>query len=165
MSYTESITNPDGTINHSAPASLRPGDPKKGRKYKPHFCRFGIPDVPDKCVPSYSKITFKNVVTMMGVSHDLTIFDNAVWVDGMKVVNAPDNFTKARKEKFLRAVIWSMINDQENFFDQLNRCTDIRDGITEKPESEITPAIQYKTPAFPVNPYGYLKCIIQEVPA
>ena len=89
MSYTTTITNPDGTINHNAPPSAKKGIPlgKPGsltRQYTPRFCRFGIPDVPDKCKPSYSKITYKNTITMMGVVHDLTIFDSAAWVDGMK---------------------------------------------------------------------------------
>ena len=94
------------------------------------------------CKPSYAYI--KNgeyTQTIAGLEYTFKIIDNAVFiaqhslfVGDLLIVDAPHKFTKTKKETFCKAVIHSMVNDQDCFFEQLDRYNvpHLRLSITEE---------------------------------
>ena len=91
--------------------------------------------------PSYAYI--KNgeyTQTIAGLEYTFKIINNAVFitqhslfVGDLLIVNAPHKFTKTKKETFCKAVIHSMVNDQDCFFEQLDRVMDKQKEAQEIP--------------------------------
>ena len=91
--------------------------------------------------PSYAYI--KNgeyTQTIAGLEYTFKIINNAVFitqhslfVGDLLIVNAPNKFTKTKKETFCKAVIHSMVNDQDCFFEQLDRVMDKQKEAQEIP--------------------------------
>jgi len=91
--------------------------------------------------PSYAYI--KNgeyTQKIAGLEYTFKIINNAVFitqhslfVGDLLIVNAPHKFTKTKKETFCKAVIHSMVNDQDCFFEQLDRVMDKQKEAQEIP--------------------------------
>jgi hypothetical protein len=86
--------------------------------------------------------------------HIITITkDHAVAIDGLEIARAPAHKTKAQKEKFCKAVVLSLTDDNQNFREQLARLNIPEDLAM--PDT-IEPAIQYSEPVIISQPAGWI---------
>jgi hypothetical protein len=157
-------------------AMKKSGPSKSGRKYKPiHIPAVGslynktsIPGI------SYTGISDDNQYYRGGVEHRITIVDHQVFIDGMKVTSAPAHMKPTPALRFCKAVITSLITDEENFDNQYSRICAEKDRadlatMDPAPVATIEPAVyQYPAPIAILKPAGWiphLRLCIEEVPA
>ena len=101
---------------------------------------------------SYRNITAENTVhdpEDYTIVHTITIENNTVFLNGKYIIGAPAGKTKAFKEKFCKAVVWSLLNDDQGLKDKL------------KETSEKSP-IKSLIPLFPAGYLPYLNVTITE---
>lgn len=69
----------------------------------------------------YNDIGNENTIHHPGdysITHTISIRDNSVFIDEYLVVSTPEHMKKTRAEKFLKAVIWQLMNDDESFIEK-----------------------------------------------
>jgi len=121
--------------------------------------------------PSYLKIEKETMVKTGSdqVDHTITINpDYSVNLDNRLIASAPMTKSKAQKERFCKAVVWSLLNDPSSLEDKLKEIA----GIISVPVSEKVPdEIPVPAPVV-VDPFHGIKpfCVtchysVYEVPA
>ena len=102
-------------------ARLEPGNPKNNRR---KYSSLVIPKVGSLIgkhkltAPTYNHISNDNTMHINGNEHHITIEDYRVSIDGIFLISAPGHFKPAPALRFCKAVIESMLTDEENFKDQ-----------------------------------------------
>lgn len=167
--YCTVIPAPVKSLEEWIKSNVYPGDPKNGNKsHRSAPCRYGCPDVPEPFKPSYRGIEIENMINdpdnyeirhKVEISSDLNVIFNGALIaespkqkcgKSKKIINR----NQAEKLRFCHAVIWSLMNDQENLKDHIARCpaleiNQIKDEVPDEvpaiiatPEVVSVPVIQ-----------------------
>jgi hypothetical protein len=80
--------------------------------------------------------------------YEITIEDNRVFINMIEIARAPGNFTQTKKTRFLKSVIWALLNDPGALKD---KCIELSIGdIKEAPVPVIGPVLTIEEiPGYP----------------
>ncbi|MCK9592903.1 MAG: hypothetical protein M0Q91_12940 [Methanoregula sp.] len=92
---------------------------------------------------SYNGITKENQIhdlTDYEIIHKIEIKDNSVYLNDVLIATSPAGKSKAQKEKFCKAIVWSLMNDPISLQDKLSEISEIKPAVVET-IPEIVPEI------------------------
>ena len=149
---------------------MKKSAPGKGRKYKPiHIPAVG--SIYNKTsMLTYTGISDDNQHYRGGVEHRITIENYSVLIDAMPVTSAPAKMRPAQATRFCKAVITSLITDEENFDEQYSRICGEKDKADMARDNAVSCIMQYCDPVIISKPAGWinhlrLSIIEESVPA
>jgi hypothetical protein len=159
----------------------KPGspDPKGDKKQRPHrYKPITLGWIYRSNVSLSGEVSYSEIKPETIIDRDpdciATIKDNQVFLNDILIATAPAGKTKSQKEKFCKAIVWSLLNDPISLQDKLSEIF-----VESMPPANLIipdplPVPMYQTIPFkvrsilPVFPAGYLPWLnvtIQEVPA
>jgi hypothetical protein len=138
--------------------TMKKSGPSKGRKYHPiqipavgaNYHKTSIPML------TYTGISEDNQHYGGGVKHRITIENYTVLIDAMPVTSAPAKMRPAQATRFCKAVIESLITDEENFNEQYSRICAEKDKADETRDKAVSCIMQYCDPVTISKPAGWI---------
>jgi len=105
--------------------------------------------------PSYKEIKTETIINRDGTGAPLNkaeIKDNQVFLNDILIASAPSGKTKAQREKFCKAIVWSLMNDSECLKDKLREIS----GNQDKPIVVVESIPEKVKSLIPIIPAGFI---------